>query len=113
MTTPMDVIQESEDSSSDLSSQEDNSLFQEIEQLMEQCQDIHLHHLTAIQSLYSIQQLLSSQSKILCTYQQQEPRDFDSILEELHTQVMNDINEGKSVNFSQLLLNAMDQMTFS
>lgn len=102
----MDISESSDSSDSS------DSLLEEFQELVEHCQGLHLHHHAAINSLHTIQQLLHVEETITIHYQC-EDHDFGTLLESLHTQTMEEIDQGASPSFGQKLFDVLAYSSFS
>ena len=103
----MDVDSDSSCTSSTCS---EDSLCDELAQLVTQCEALHLHHHTALDTLYRIHRLLEEQNGIAVHYQC-EDRDFGDVLEDLHASALEEIDQGGSVHFGETLLGALHYLS--
>lgn len=93
--------------------EDDMSLDNEIEELIRHCEELHVHHHTAIETLQSLHERLTSGTGLTIQVLQEpmepmEPVDLGDHLEKLHQQTMADIQEGKSTSFYNLLLHTFE-----
>lgn len=81
-------------------------LDKEIEELIRHCEELHVHHHTAIETLQSLHERLRTGFTIQVSrelVEPVEPVDLGDYLEKLHQQTMSDIQEGKSTSFYDVL----------
>ena len=106
-------ISEKEDSDDSMS---DMTLDKEIEELILHCEELHVHHHTAIETLQTLHERLTSGSGLMIQVSQEsvepvEPVDLGDYLERLHQQTMAEIQEGKSTSFYNVLLHTLEHAT--
>jgi hypothetical protein len=87
--------------------EEDTSLDKEIEELIRHCEQLHTHHHTAIETLQSLHERLTSETG-LRIQTADEDKDLGEYMEELHQKTMNDIQQGKTKSFYHTLLYALE-----
>jgi hypothetical protein len=95
------IEDESDESMSDI------PLDKEIEELIRHCEELHTHHHTAIETLQSLHERLTSGTG-LRIQTEKEDKDLGEYMEELHQQTMNDIQQQKSTSFYRTLLCALE-----
>jgi hypothetical protein len=79
----------------------------EIDELIRHCEQLHTHHHTAIESLQSLHDRLTSGTG-LRIQTSVEDKDLGEYMEQLHQQTMEDIHQGKSASFYRVLLHALE-----
>jgi hypothetical protein len=99
------------DSSDSDSTSSDNSLNNEIIQLIHRCEQLNLHHQYAIESLHNIQEMLNEDDNIMAHYEC-EDHEFGELLESLHQKTLEAIQKGENSSFSQRLLELLEKTTF-
>jgi hypothetical protein len=87
------------DSDSDIS---ENSIFEDLEKLIESCHAIHSHLHNSSETLQNLHQLVANNTNIQLKYKG-ELREFDDILEELHAAALKNIEETGANTFGELL----------
>jgi hypothetical protein len=87
--------------------QEEMPLDKEIEDLIRHCEQLHTHHHTAIETLQSLHERLTSETG-LRIQTADEDKDLGEYMEELHQKTMNDIQQGKTKSFYHTLLYALE-----
>jgi len=90
----------------------DISVCEEISQLIDQCHLLHEHIYNADITLENIKSLVKNNNNIQVTYNALVC-DFDNILESIHTSSLKNIEEKGVNNFSEKLLEALNNMTFN
>jgi hypothetical protein len=88
------------DSDSEIS---ENSIFEDLEKLIESCHAIHSHLHNSTETLQNLHQLVANNTNIQFKYKG-ELRDFDDILEELHRAALKSIEETGKNTFGELFL---------
>jgi len=97
----------------DISSDDSHSsLLDELQEVVEHCQELHRHHEIALSHLHTIQQLLALDTPITIHYQC-EDHDFGTLLESLHAKALQDIDQGATNTFGQTLLHVLAYSSFS
>jgi hypothetical protein len=99
------------DTDSDTSSYSDISICKEIDELLTRMNQIHKHHIHALDSLESIHNLIKTHTNMVVTYKGQD-QDFNTILEGIHEETMRQIEEGISVSFAKKIMKTLDQCIF-
>jgi hypothetical protein len=108
-------ISEKEDSDDDM------TLDKEIEELIRHCEELHVHHHTAIDTLQTLHERLSAGTGLTIHVsrcadteegqeqeQEQEHVDLGDYMERHHRQTIADIQERKPTSFYRVLLNALE-----
>ena len=107
------AVEEKSDLSSVTSSMISNSsIFDEIDQLIQTCEQLHSHIHNSFETLQGIQDLIESRNNINITYNG-ELCDFDKLLEKLHGEALENISANGSNNFGGKLLKVLDVCEFS
>ena len=89
--------------------EEDIPLDKEIEDLIRHCEQLHTHHHTAIETLQSLHERLTSETGLrIQTAEEDKDKDLGEYMEELHQKMMNDIQQGKTTSFYHTLLYALE-----
>jgi len=88
--------------SDSLSEYESESICEEIQQLIDNCEVIHENINTSISTLDNIEYLITNQSNNKVTYNGLQ-YNFDEVLELLHLAALKNIKENGTSNFGQLL----------
>jgi hypothetical protein len=98
---------------SDISSdaESDDPIADEIGKLIVRCQELHLHHHNALETLANIHRLLDTKQNRIIHYQC-EDHDMGTLLESLHQESLNAIDRGEDVNFSKVLLDVLSYSSF-
>ena len=78
-------------------------LDKEIEELIRHCEELHVHHHTAIETLQALHERLRTGFTIQISKEPVEAVDLGDHLERLHQQTMAEIQEGKSTSFYDVL----------
>jgi hypothetical protein len=89
----------------------DASVCDDIEELIDRCQDLHDHIHNTYETLQSIKSLIENHSSIMVTYRGWTG-DFDELLERFHTNALTTIKEKSYTNFGEILLNALNDIEF-
>jgi len=90
----------------------DISVCEEISQLIDQCHLLHEHIYNSDITLENIKSLLKNNNNIQVTYNALVC-DFDNILESIHILALKNIQEKGVNNFSEKLIEALNNMTFN
>ena len=90
----------------------DISVCEEISQLIDQCHLLHEHIYNADITLENIKSLVKNNNNIQVTYNALVC-DFDNILESIHASSLKNIQEKGVNNFSEKLIEALNNMTFN
>jgi hypothetical protein len=93
-------------SESDSDSDSAISITEEMEDILSRCEQLHLHHQTAMDILQRIHSSFPSSSPITIPYQEKEA-DLGEVLEELHAHTLEQIKQGHRIHFSQVLLSVL------
>ena len=91
---------------------ENSSIFNDLEQLITSCHEIHSHTHGVEETLKNLYQLVANHTNIVIEYNNKEC-DLDTILEELHATVLKSINETGKNNFGELVLNMLSTAKFN
>jgi len=112
MAEPMKITSSDMDMDTDTDSVEsDDSLNNEISELIERCEELNLHHQYAINTLHKIQEILNEDDNIMAHYEC-EDHEFGELLESLHQKTLEAIQKGENSSFSQRLLELLEKSTF-
>jgi hypothetical protein len=95
----------SDDSSSVTSS---NSICNELDDLLERCEQLHEHIQNSTETLHAIHQMIETNGSIKITLNG-ATRDFDEVLEELHAVSMVRVRNGEQNNFGVALLDILEK----
>ena len=88
-----------------------SSVYDEIGQLIERCEELHEHIHNSFETLQNIHTLVKNHTNIMVKYND-SIIDFDEVLEEVHKEALEDIKE-KSVNtFGDKLISAINVCCF-
>jgi hypothetical protein len=94
-----------------ISDTEEDPICEEIGKLIAHCQELHLHHHRALDTLKRIHELLDTKQNRIIHYQC-EDHDFGTLLESLHQESLNAIDREEDVNFSRVLLDVLYYSSF-
>ena len=89
----------------------DISVCEEISQLIDRCHQLHEHIYNSDITLENIKNLVKNNNNIQVNYNTLVC-DFDNVLESIHVSVLKNIKENSVNNFSEKLLEALNNMTF-
>lgn len=89
----------------------DISVCEEIGQLIEQCHQLHEHIHDSFETLQNIKHLVDSHTNINVTYNG-VTTDFDTILEKIHKEALDDIQKTGKNTFGEKLLNMLETAVF-
>jgi hypothetical protein len=106
------AVEEKSDLSSITSSYDNSSICDEIDQLIQTCEQLHSHIHNSFETLEGIQNMIESRNNITITYNG-ELCDFDEVLEKLHGEALENISVNGSNNFGEKLLKVLDVCEFS
>ena len=84
---------------------------EEIGQLIERCEELHQEIDTSFKNLENIKVLLQNSNSIFVNYNGCQ-MDLNEILENIHTNIITEIKEGRENNFGQRILKELENMTF-
>ncbi len=101
----------SEIDSESVSSFGDISVCDEIEQLIERCEELHEHIHNSFETLQNINTLVKNSTNIMVKYND-SIMDFDEILEKAHLHALDNIKEKNINNFGDKLLSMIDMCVF-
>ncbi len=88
-----------------------NTVCDEIEQLIERCEELHEHIHNSFETLQNIETLVKNHTNILVKYND-SVIDFDEILEKAHLEALENIKEKGINTFGDKLLNTIDLCVF-
>jgi hypothetical protein len=95
--------------------EDDMALDKEIEELIRHCEELHVHHHSAIETLQTLhERLMEGKGLTVCTSKEQnieeiqEKVDLGEFMERHHQQTMADIQERKSTSFYRVLLHTLE-----
>jgi hypothetical protein len=97
------------ESISEVSSFGDNSVCEEIGQLIERCEELQEHIASSYETLQNIHSLV--QNNINVTHNEWTG-DFEELLEVFHKEALTNISEGRSADFGEKLLKMLDEAYF-
>jgi hypothetical protein len=101
----------SESDNSSTTSFGDISVCQDIDQLIESCQQLQEHIDSSFETLKGIQVLVQNHQNIIVTHNGWTG-DFDELLERFHQEALNKIKNGESYNFSEIIQDALKIIVF-
>ena len=90
---------------------DDISVLDEIENLLQKSEDLYTCISNSFQTLQNIQTQISN-SQSICVRQGDWVGDFEEVLNTCHNNILNKIREGTECDFSDELLNIIDNYTF-
>jgi len=90
----------------------DISVCEEISQLIDQCHLLHEHIYNSDITLENIKSLVKNNNNIKVTYNTLVC-DFDNVLESIHISALKNIQEKGINNFSEKLIESLNNMTFN
>lgn len=99
------------ESISDVSSFGDNSVCEEIGQLIERCEELQEQIASSYETLQNIHSLVANQNNINVTHNEWTG-DFEELLEVFHKEALTNISEGRSGDFGEKLLKMLDEAYF-
>jgi hypothetical protein len=99
------------ESTSETSSFGDNSVCEEIGQLIERCEELHEYIHNSYETLQSIHSLVANKNNINVTHNEWTG-DFEELLEVFHKEALMNISEGRDAEFGQKLLKMLDEAIF-
>lgn len=102
---------EIDNESNSSSTYSNNSICEQIDNLIESCEQLHIHIHNSFDTLHTIKELIDSNSNINVVIDN-EVKDLDSILEELHNNAVVKIKETGHTNFGKELLNIINNCEF-
>lgn len=89
----------------------DISVCEEISQLIDRCHLLHEHIYNSDITLENIKNLVKNNNNIQVTYNELVC-DFENVLESIHVSVLKNIEEKDVNNFSEKLLEVLNNITF-
>lgn len=89
----------------------DISVCEEISELIERCQELHEYIHTSYETLTNIHSLVMSHNNINVT-SNGITTDLDTILEQIHKEVIEDIEKTGNNTFAERLLSMLESATF-
>jgi hypothetical protein len=101
----------SDTDTSSITSFDDISVCEEIGQLIQRCQDLEHHIHTSYKTLESIQSLITNHNNIIVTYDDWTG-DLDELLEQMHNDAIDSINQTGRTNFGESLLKLLPNINF-
>lgn len=104
----VDMELENESDSSSIYS--NNSICEQIDNLIERCEQLHIHIHNSFDTIHTIKELIDSNLNINVIINN-EIKDFDSILEELHNDAILKIKKTGHSNFGEELLNIIEYIS--
>jgi hypothetical protein len=96
----------SSDSSSIVSDTSSDSIFNELDGLLQRCEQLHDHIHNSTETLHAIHRLVEAGGNIKITFNN-VTRDFDELLEELHVAALERVRAGAQSNFGYALLEVL------
>ena len=84
-----------------------DSISNELDDLLQRCEQLHEHIHNSTETLHTIHQLVSSGGNIKITLEG-ATRDFNEFLEELHVAALERVRAGKQCNFGASLLTVLE-----
>jgi hypothetical protein len=100
-----------ENESDSCSTYSNNSICEQIDNLIESCEKLHIHIHNSFDTVHTIKELIDSNININVVINN-EIKDLDSILEELHNDAILKIKETGHSNFGEELLNIINNYEF-
>lgn len=93
------------------STESNSSLYDEIGQLIERCEELHEHIHNSFETLQNIHTLVKNHTNIMVKYND-SIMDFDEVLEKVHKEALEDIKTKGDTTFGDKLITVLDLCNF-